>query len=117
MEGHEEVFKTPLRFQLNIGCWLRDFKVSSFLFKHIQINCPITTTSPKLMKLVAYDIPTIRFIKQINIKTFFKILEIYITTNYIHYSLVAYDTPTICFEKNKSILKTNFSNIGSNYYY
>ena len=63
MEGHEEVFKTPLRFQLNIGCWLRDFKVSSCLFKHIQINCPITTTSPKLMKLVAYDISTIRFYK------------------------------------------------------
>ena len=63
MEGHEEVFKTPLRFQLNIGCWLRDFKVSSYLFKHIQINCPIITTSPKLMKLVAYDIPTIRFYK------------------------------------------------------
>lgn len=61
--------------------------------------------------------PLFVFIKQINIKTFFKILEIYITTNCIHYSLVAYDTPTICFEKNKSISKTNFSNIGSNYYY
>ena len=62
--------------------------------------------------------PLFVFIKQINIKTFFKILEIYITTNWNHYSLVAYDTPTICFEKNKSISKTNFFlNIGSNYYY
>ena len=70
------------------------------------------------MKLVAYDIPTIRFHKTNQYQNIFQnIGDIYITTNCIHYSLVAYDTPTICFKKNKSISKTNFSNIGSNYYY
>ena len=52
--------------------------------------------------------PPFVFIKQINIKTFFKILEIYITINCGHYSLVAYDTPTICFEKKQINIKNEF---------